>query len=856
MLKIYDLRINSAEASLCTPVSGLTLSWKLSSDNKSVRQTAYRAVIRPTDAPDASPTWDSGLVEAGTQIAVPVPVTLASRTDYTLTVTVRDNHGECAENTLAFATAILPHEWQGKWIKPKKHIMGWAPYLRQKFSVTGKVVKARLYACGLGCGEYYFNNQKISEDLIDPPMTNYEREVLYRAYDVTPFIKEGGNAFAALLGEGFYAQSRVWSHTGFYYGDVCLMAQLEITFADGTKIIQATDTDGTWTYKYSPIVLNNVYGGETYDTRLETPDFADFEGEEDGWGAVVEDTTSKGVLTPCDMPPIRVFKELPAVAVINASGKDDGAWIIDFGENIAGFVEVNLPRAARGSQVTLRFAENLDSHGHLDLRSAGSFATQVAQQDVYISRGDEQGETWRPRFTYHAFRYMEITGYFDLRAYGSNPETSMFKAYAISTDLKQTGTFASSCEDMNRLQAIMMNTFRTNYHGFPEDCPGREKCGWLGDAQVVCNTGIMNYDMEAAYTKYLHDIRTTNEVYGVWQMISPGKRGCGEASPLWGCAQIIMPYWMYRYYGNERVVRDNWDMMEKWVAHEISDGEKDTSLYADPLIISRGLGDWCPPGGNEHEKRMPVPESSTAMFYEICIRMSELAKELQLPTSVDYDDLAERIKDAFNKHFWISDLHRYGTWGTCGVALKIGLYPDGEKQALTKALVKLIEEDDYAMHTGIYCNKYLVPVLCDAGYGDMAMKFLFNRAHDSFGTMMDKGATSLWECPDHDHPQPREKGTASYNHPMHSGFAYFLYAHVAGIQPITPGFETFEIAPRHMESFKEVKVAYDSPFGEIKVAFTPAEAGIRYEISVPAGTTCRFAPTGETLGSGEYTFTV
>ncbi len=850
MLNILDLRLNSAAPSLCTPVSGLEMSWKLSSDNQNVKQTSYRAVIKRADT--AAIYWDSGLVDSAKQIHIPIDVTLASRTDYTLTVTVTDNHGESAEATLDFATAILPDEWQGKWIKPQKHIMGWAPYLRNKFYVTGSVTKARLYVSGLGCGEYYINNQKISEDLIDPPMTNYEREVFYRAYDVTPFIKEGKNAFAALLGEGFYAQSRVWGHNGFYYGDCCLMAQLELTFADGTKNIIATDTDGTWTYKYSPIVLNNLYAGETYDTRLETPDFADPDGDEDGWAAVIEDTTPKGTLTPCLMPPVRIFKTLPAVSVTNCSGKDDGAWIIDFGENIAGFVEVNLPRAALGSQVTLRFAENIGPDGHLDMRSMGAFATQCIQQDVYISRGDQQGETWRPRFTYHAFRYMEITGYFDLRAYGSNPETQMFTAYALSTDLEQTGSFKSSSEDMNRLQAIMMNTFRTNYHGFPEDCPGREKCGWLGDAQVVCNTGMMNYDVEASYEKYLHDIRTTNEVYGVWQMISPGKRGCGEASPLWGCAQIIIPYWMYRYYGNDSVVRKNWDMMEKWVWHEINDAKNDTSIYADEYIISRGLGDWCPPVSDKSGRRMPVPESSTAMFYEICIRMSELSKALSLPASMDYDGLAEKIKAAFNKHFWLADKHRYSTWGTCGVALHIGLYPDGEKEALTEALLSFMAEDKYAMSTGIYCNKYLVPALCEAGQGDLAMKYLFNRDYHSFGTMMDKGGTSLWECPDHDFYQPREKGTASYNHPMHSGFAYFLYAYVAGIRPMTPGFETFVIDPARFETMREAEITHVCPYGVIRVAFKPEGDNIRYEITVPAGTTCTFAPTSEKLGSGDY----
>ena len=849
MLEIKALRINAAPLCLHTPTQNLTVSYRLASQDQNVMQTSYRMVVATATG---EVVWDSGVVASDASVHIPMDTTLASHTDYTITLTVTDNQENTATTTQTFATGLSPEDWQGKWIKPKKLIIGWAPYLRCKFETSAPVVKARLYACGLGCGEYYINNQKISEDLIDPPITNYEREVFYRAYDVTSYIKEGKNAIAVLLGEGFYAQSRVWSHLGFYYGDACLMAQLELTLSDGTIQVLTSNTQD-WTYKYSPITLNNLYGGESYDCRLETPDFADPDGDEDGWGCVVEDTTPKGVLTPCLMPPVKIFKTLPAVSVKNASGKDDGAWIVDFGENIAGFVEVNLPRAARGSQVTLRFAENLDVDGHLDYRSAGTFATQVLQQDVYHSRGDEGGEVWRPRFTYHAFRYMEITGYFDLRAYGSNPETSMFTAYAIGTDLKQTGEFHSTCEDMNRLQAIMMNTFRTNYHGIPEDCPGREKCGWLGDAQVVCNTGMMNYDVEASYEKYLHDLRTTNEVYGVWQMISPGKRGCGEASPLWGCAQIIMPYWMYHYYGNTAVVRDNWDMMEKWVAHEIADGVKDTSLYENPYIISRGLGDWCPPGGNdENPRRMPVPESSTAMFYEICIRMDELAKALDLPTAMDYGVLAQTIKDAFNAHFWLPDLHRYGTWGTCGVALQTGLYPDGERENLLSALLTLIAEDDYAMSTGIYCNKYLVPALCEAGHGDLAMKYLFSRDHHSFGTMMDKGATSLWECPDHQSPQPREVGTASYNHPMHSGFAYFLYAQVAGIQPTTPGFKTFSISPCLMESMKEVAVTHTSPYGDIKVAYVQGETSTRYELTIPANTTCYFAPTGETLGSGSY----
>ena len=852
MLKLYDLSINAVKNPAYAPCKDLYIGWKLDSDQTNVLQATYKATV--TKAGCDVPAW----VGEGTtkSIHVPVEAVLDSRSDYTLTVTVTDNHGETATASVDFFTAITPSEWAGQWIKPKRHIEGWAPYLRTKFEVGCGVKSAKLFVCGLGCGEYYINGQKVTEDMIDPPFTNYEKEVFYRIYDVTTLLSEK-NAFAALLGEGWYSQSRVWTRTGFKYGDVCLLAQLEITLENGEKQVITTNTTD-WTYKYSPITMNNLYGGETYDCRLETPDFADYDGDEEEWGPVIEDTTPRGELKLCMMPPVRIIRSMPAISVKQTSGREDGAWIVDFGENVAGIVEIKLPPTPRGAQVTLRFTENITESGNLDYRSVGSFATQCIQQDVYIARGDANGETWRPRFTYHAFRYMEITGYHDLRKYGMDPELSIGISHVMSTDLTQTGSYVGGHEELNKLQGIMMSTFRSNYHGFPEDCPGREKCGWLGDAQVVCNTGIMNYDMEASYEKYIHDFRTEDEVYRVWQMIAPGKRGCGEASPLWGCANVIMPYWMYRYYGNDGIVKSHWDQMEKWMAHEIADGKRDTSMYADELIISRGLGDWCPPTGNGGNRRIPVPESSTAMFYETACLMDELSKELGLPTALDYADLAARIKETFNRHFWIPELHRYSTWGTCGVALMTGLYPDGEHDALVQALLKLMEEDNYAMATGIYGNKYLIPALSIEGYGDIALKYMFNRGFHSFGTMMDKGATSLWECLEHDFTMPREVGTASYNHPMHSGFAYFLYAYVGGIKPLTPGFATFEVSPCDYEDIPYATVSHVSPFGEIKVDFKREGSKTTYTVTVPAGAVGYFRKGSydEEMGSGVHTFVV
>ncbi len=852
MLKLYDLSVNAVKNPTFIPYEHLELGWKLESDRTAVRQTSYRVVITT----DADSSFDTGVVASNASVHIPLKVILPTGTDCTITVSVTDNYGDTAEESLSVHTAIAPDEWDAQWIKPRRHIEGWAPYLRTKFACKTPVRSAKLYVCGLGCGEYYINNQKISEDMIDPPISNFEREVYYRIYDVTPFLGKQ-NTLAALLGEGWYSQSRVWGAHGMKYGDVCLLARLEMILSDGSVQVITTNTDN-WTYKYSPITLNNLYGGETYDCRLETPDFADPNGDEEGWSPVVEDTTPKGVLKLCEMPPVRIVRTLPAVSVKRASGAQDGAWIVDFGENVAGIAEIKIRNSPRGAQYVLRFAETVNEDGTLDYRSIGSFATQCIQQDVYIARGDPDGEIWRPRFTYHGFRYMEITGYHDLRAYGSDPELCIGTCLVMSTDLAETGRFESAHKDLNHLRTVMMSTFRSNYHGIPEDCPAREKCGWLGDAQVVANTGIMNFDMEASYTKYLRDMRTSDEVYGVWQMIAPGKRGCGEATPLWGCANIIIPYWMYRYYGNASVVRENWDMMEKWMRHEMEDAKRNAPETGSDFIITRGLGDWCPPVGNSHERRMPVTESSTAMFYETATIMDELAHELHLRTSLDYAALAASIREAFNARFWLSDQHRYTTWGTCGVALQTGLYPDGEEDALLYALLALMVADDYAMPTGIYCNKYLVPALSDRGHGDEALHFLFNRDHVSFGTMLDDGATSLWECLELQCiGQPREKTTSSYNHPMHSGFAYFYHAHIGGIRPLKPGFAEFEIKPCRYEGIPMATVTHICPYGEIAVSFERVGKITTYRVTVPANTVAHFRAGGmdELIGSGTYTFT-
>lgn len=827
MLKLYDLSIDYINNPSLVNTEGLRFGWKLESSNTDVYQKSFRVKIS-----DAKGTvFDSGTVESNKCYDVSFEnLILPSRSDFSVSVSVTDNYGENAESKTDVSTGILPEEWgNAEWIKPSTHLSGWAPYMRTKFT-CGKVKKAVMYASGLGCAEYYVNGRKTDDYYIDPPMTNYEKTVFYRRYDITDMLNEGGNAVCVLLGEGFYSQSRVWGHYGLVYGDVCAKIRIEIELADGNVKNIVTDTNN-WKYKYSPITVNNLYGGETYDCRLETDKFSEYDGSDDGWGSVIVDQTPKGILTPCIMPPVKAIRELPAISVTPCSGQNDGAWIFDIGENMAGIAEFHLPWSPKGAVYVFRYAETLNQNGDLDFRSIGTFATQCIQQDIYICRGDKGGETYRPRFCYHGYRFVEVTGIHDFsKGYGTMPQASLVKGIQLSTDFDGKSSFSTSYTYLDKIHKVMDNTYRSNFHGFPEDCPAREKCGWLGDAEVVCNWGLLNYNTVAAYEKYLNDIRTTTEVYGTWQMISPGKRGCGEASPLWGCAQIILPYYMYKYCGDREAVIKNFDLMRKWVEHEYNRSED--------YIISVGLGDWDPPESNEGKRRMPVPHSSTFMFYEICVLMEELCKEFGMGDPDYYSSLAAKIKESAIRHFYNSETHSYGYWGSDGVALKTGLYPDGEKQALLDSLIKMMKNDDYAMPTGIYANKYLVPALLEEGKGDIAMEFLFNKNHPSFATMLDDNATTMWEEPDMSFITDKSRGVASYNHPMHGGFLYTLITHFAGVRPLCAAFEKFEFNPCHVSGVDDIDASFNTPAGRISVSFKKTAGGYEYTLTVPPTTSC------------------
>ena len=835
MLELYDLSVEYQKQCELCPTRGARFGWKLRSDRENTYQKSYMLSITSGENEIFSTSAESRESFHLTFDSLTLPY----GAECTLYLTVTDTHGETASASMEFSTEVDPALWSSaKWIRPAQYVDGASPYLRTKFTAK-KVKKALLYASGLGYAYYYINGEQISDAWIDPPQSNYRELVFYRRFDVTSLIREGKNAFAAQLGQGFYAQNRAWTKYKPRYGQECLIALLLLTYEDGTTETIATNTED-FQAKYSSIIVNNVYAGEVCDARFETADFALPEGEECGWGRVVEDETEKGPLTPTNIPPVRIIRTIPAKSIKPSNGIKDGTWVIDIGENMAGIAEFKFPKAPAGTTFVLRYAETVDELGKNDYRSAGTYANQLLQQDIYIAKGDEAGEIFRPKFTYHGFRYIEISGINDLtQGYGKIPSYEIVTAYALSTDFEKTSGFCTSHADLAKFWSVIDNTFRSNYHGVPTDCPTRERCGWMGDAQFNCNVGLLCYDTATCYEKYYTDIITSKLHNGFVTNIAPGMRTNYHCYPDYGASLVVIPYYLFKYYGDLTPARTYLPHLKEWI-EECKGRAKD-------LIIDEGLGDWDPPVPEGSPRRMPPKHSATFTFFEVTRMLSELCCALGDRSADEYAALAEEIKQAILQNFYDAEKHTYGYWASNGGALHLGLYPEGERALLLASTVQQIKDDRYEMCTGLYGNKYLPWALFENGETDTFLKYTFNREAASLGTIFDLGATTIWEEIDQGAHNSFETYVLSFNHVMHGNFAFALCESLAGMTPTQAGFREFAFRPSKTAELRDFKAYLETVSGRIEVEYD----GTRYTLTVPANTTCTL-PDGTKVGSGVY----
>jgi alpha-L-rhamnosidase len=705
-----------------------------------------------------------------------------------------------------------------------------APYLRKSFELRSHVQRAVLYVTALGLYEVHLNGQRVGDHVLAPDWTDYRKRVRYQTFDVTGLMKTGGNALAAMLANGWFS-----GHIGnggyqFFGKEPAFLAQLEVTYADGhtEKVV----TDKTWKAHASPILATDFMLGEKYDSRLEIKRWDKFGLDERAWSGVRMRDESFLQLESQVMEPVREIFELKPKSIKEPK---PGAWIYDLGQNMVGVVRLKVSAPA-GTKIAIRHAEMLNPDGSIytkNLRGAPS-------TDEYVCKGDGI-EIWQPRFTFHGFRYVEITGL------TGRPQRNAVTGIVIGSATPRTGEFACSDARINQLQSNIQWGQRGNYISVPTDCPQRdERLGWMGDAEVFIRTATYNADVASFFTKWLVDVDDGQSPSGSFSDVSPDTMGVNGV-PAWGDAGVICPWTLYEAYGDRRILEQHLPAMIKWVDYLQS--------HSDGLIRDRDrgndYGDWLSIGADT-----PKDLIGTAYFAYSTHLLAESCRALGRDTEADkYQQLFEDIKAAFNQRYVAADGRIEGnTQCAYAMSLKFELLPEELRPKAAQYLEQDIKAKGNHLSTGFVGVSYLLPVLAQSGKADTAYSLLLQDTFPSWLFSVKHGATTIWERWDGWTPEKgfQDPGMNSFNHYSLGSCGEFLFGFIGGIRPASPGFKTILINPVIQNGLTWANTSFDSIHGKICTAWKLNGKRLTLGVVVPANTTATVCiPTSDLAGITE-----
>jgi alpha-L-rhamnosidase len=755
-----------------------------------------------------------------------------------------------------------------------------AAYLRRTLAISKTVQSARLYVTALGSYRAFINGSQVGADVLTPDFTDYRKRVVYQVYDVTSSLVNGKNVISALLGDGWYGSGLTWIGMHFFPPPNRFIAQLEIAYADGTY--ETVVTDESWKAAASPILYSTIYTGEVYDARLEQVGWENAGFNDSAWKSADIATAPAIAVSAEKTHPAQVIATLDPKRVTPAP---NGTYIFDMGQNMVGWATLKVKGPA-GTKVQLRFAEILNPDGTIytaNLRNADA-------TDVYILRGgnDNDEETFAPHFTFHGFRYVEMTGY-----PGTPPLDAIKGDVVSSVSGDPVAKLATSSDLVNRMWSIGIWGQRGNFLSIPTDCPQRdERLGWMGDAGVFWRTGSYNFDIAAFSQKFIQDIVDAQNRQGAFTNVSPNvlpssadepaneKEDASPASdnsdrtgaPGWGDAGVIVPWTTWLQYGDKAIIEENWEPMQRWM---------DFIQTRNPdFLRTKALGpdfaDWLAPDGNTNKDLL-----ATAYWSLIANMMSQMAHAIGKDADANrYDDVVQNIRAAFQKAY-VKDNGEVGTGTQTSyvVALYTKMAPESLEPLLVDKLVKDIEARNWHLSTGFLGTPFLLFTLADHGRSDVAYRLLLNDTYPSWGYMLSKGATTWWERWNGDTGDPSMN---SYNHYAFGSVIAWVYRYAAGIDtlPNSPGFKEIVIHPHLDARMTSARAEYDSVYGKIISDWKGTPAGpFSLSVTIPANTSAKvFLPAipgalltedgnpldaqpenGSyvvTVGSGSYTFDV
>lgn len=704
-----------------------------------------------------------------------------------------------------------------KEIPAGKVLIRGCPQFRKQFAVEGEIRRATLYASALGLYKFHINGQAVGDDYFTPGWTDYKKRVYYNTYDVTKLIRaDGENAIGGELAAGWYAGPIAWKKEGHYYGEDCkLFGQLEIEMADGS--VKTICTDGSWQFAYGPRLEAEFLAGETYDARLETPGWTEAGVDAGGWKTAATEKSIPAKFQGYMSVPVR---ETGILVPQKITEPQPGKFVFDMGQNFAGIVRLKVKGEA-GTRVVLRFAEVLNPDGTLyttNLRGARCI-------DTYILKGGGE-EVWQPQFTFHGFRYVEVTGY------PGTPDAEAVTGIALNSDTPLVGSFACSSDMVNQLYSNIVWTQRANFIEVPTDCPQRdERLGWMGDAQVFVRAAAYNADVAAFFTKWLIDVDDAQRPDGSFTDISPDLAGIGSGTAAWADAGTICPWSIYNFYDDRRVLAEHYPAMVRFIDY----CQKNSK---DLIRPAAGYGDWL-----SIEADTPKDVLATAYFAHSVKNTADTARVLgKLEDAAKYDALFEEVKAAFNKAFVKPDGRIHGNTQTAYVlAIYFGLLSPENETSAARYLVEDIQSRGNHLSTGFNGTAYLMPTLAKTGNNATAYKLLLNDTFPSWGYSIKHGATSIWERWDGWTADKgfQDPGMNSFAHYSFGAVAQWMFQSVAGIRSEEPGFQRLLIAPCPGEGLTWVKASYGSIHGEIRSEWRINGDELQMGITIPANTTAK-----------------
>jgi alpha-L-rhamnosidase len=879
LISITELKIENQDSLIGTDILQPRFSWRLTSDKSGITQSAYQInVFEKESSGFRKIIWDSSKVSSRDSINIQYEGhSLQSRSLYYWQVRVWCSNGEESawSDEGQWEMGLLhKDDWVSKWVEPKQENVTEEPELtledmffnkkkadqlspekrlhppklvRKSFDVyEKKIKKARLYITAHGLYHAKINGQRVTAAEFTPDFTSYSNYLQYQTYDVLPYLLEGENVLGVILADGWYAgRISIPGGSAQFGSRLGLLAQLEITYTDGSK--QVMGTDDSFISSISHYVYSDIFIGEKQDKTIEKIDW-----DRPGYQSLPNEWSSVEVVD-YKLDNLRAqygefVKPVETITPVDIWKDQNQSYIVDFGQVIAGRVRLQL-HCSKGQDIKIEHCEVLNEKGEFFNNIVGR---NKEQTDYYVASGKE-GEIFEPTFTFHGFRYVRLSGYY------AKLLPVDISAIVLFSDMKQTGYFKTSDPDMNKLWKNIQWSQKGNMLSIPTDCPQRERAGWTGDLQVFAPIAAFNMDVQAFLTRWLWNLQLEQTGEGEILNYSPAPKDIWNdlkftgsiSSAGWGDAIIIVPWVLYQRYGDIRILEQCYPSMKKWMDYVQKSAAKNKDIvehdYERYLWDTKfHFGDWMIPSFMLGEKPQgPIASAyatkdsiATAFYAYSANLLSKIAKILGKQQQENhYHNLSAKVKDAF-EHAYVSNsgMLTADYQGVYTIALAFNLLSGDIKKKAIERLVELIEKNDYKINTGFLSVPYIMDVLCENGYEEIAYKLLFQTACPSWLYEVKNGATTIWESWEAIKPDGTV-GSFSFNHYAFGCVGDWLVRHIGGLTPIEPGYRKFKVEPHNCHKLKYAETQFESVYGEIKVKWeVQDEKNLLLQVKVPANT--------------------